>query len=112
VLKAAWLSDPTIFPSLLHLTLIVICGKKCSRLFPNAIPMGRPLQTAPAAPKQTLALDLLPFAQAVQTKPAVLPFPCSDPSDDKFLLCALQGQANALISGDKGVVGLGWEVFV
>jgi uncharacterized protein len=60
----------------------------------------------PTASKQILALDLLPFAQVVQTKATELPFPCSDPTDDKFLHCAVQGQANALISGDKALLAL------
>lgn len=59
-----------------------------------------------AVPKQILALDLLPFGQVVQPKPALLPWPCGDPDDDKFLLCALQGGAEALITGDKALLAL------
>jgi putative PIN family toxin of toxin-antitoxin system len=35
---------------------------------------------------------------------------CADPDDDKFLACALEGQADLLISGDNALLALdGWR---
>ncbi len=53
-----------------------------------------------------LTQDLLPFADVVQGSPLTLDFPCRDPHDDKFLVCALQGQADLLVTGDKDLLQL------
>jgi predicted nucleic acid-binding protein len=35
---------------------------------------------------------------------------CPDPDDDKFLACALAGEAPVVVSGDKGFQGIsGWR---
>ncbi len=35
-----------------------------------------------------------------------LPVPvCTDPDDDKFLACAVSGNANLVVSGDKALIG-------
>jgi putative PIN family toxin of toxin-antitoxin system len=58
-------------------------------------------------------VDLRPFldlmrihAQWLDPAPKELPI-CTDPEDVKFILCALEGKASFIISGDKHLLRLG-----
>jgi putative PIN family toxin of toxin-antitoxin system len=42
----------------------------------------------------------------IVTVPPGEPFVISDPSDDKFIWCALEGRADAIISGDEHLLNL------
>jgi putative PIN family toxin of toxin-antitoxin system len=42
----------------------------------------------------------------IVTVPPGKPFVISDPSDDKFIWCALEGRADAIISGDEHLLNL------
>lgn len=61
---------------------------------------------APGQAERVLTHDVLPFADVVPAAPLELAFPCRDPHDDKFLACALQGQADFLVTGDKDLLQL------
>ena len=50
--------------------------------------------------------DLLPFVEIVNPGRR-LKVVITDPSDDKFLECAVSGKADVLISGDKALLGIG-----
>ena len=51
--------------------------------------------------------DLLPFVEIVNPGRRRLKVVITDPSDDKFLECAVAGKADVLISGDKALLGIG-----
>jgi putative PIN family toxin of toxin-antitoxin system len=52
-------------------------------------------------------LNLL-IAAAVVVDPAPLPAPvCRDAADDKFIACALAGNAGIIVSGDKDLLAVG-----
>ena len=51
--------------------------------------------------------DLLPFVEIVNPGRRRLKVVITDPSDDKFLECAVAGKADVLISGDKALSGIG-----
>lgn len=50
--------------------------------------------------------DLLPFVEIVNPGRR-LKVVITDPSDDKFLECAIAGKADLLISGDKALLAMG-----
>ena len=57
---------------------------------------------------QALLPDYLPYAEAVDTKDdqgVELPV-CRDPDDQKFLVLAELGRADALVTGDKALLDL------
>jgi uncharacterized protein len=49
--------------------------------------------------------EVLPFAEIVQTSGRLRVIK-NDPSDDKFLECAVSGRAKVLLSGDKNILAL------
>lgn len=49
--------------------------------------------------------EILPFITPVSVS-KVLPIIKEDPSDDEFLACALEGKADAIVSGDKHLLSL------
>jgi putative PIN family toxin of toxin-antitoxin system len=51
--------------------------------------------------------DLLPFVEIVNPGRRRLKVVITDPSDDKFLECAVAGKADVLISGDKALLAIG-----
>jgi len=50
--------------------------------------------------------EILPWFEVISVKTGA-PFVPDDPSDDTFLWCALQGKAEAIISGDEHLLSLG-----
>ena len=52
-----------------------------------------------------LSREILPYFEVVAVKPGE-PMVAADPADDKFIWCALQGRAQALVSGDEHLLGL------
>jgi putative PIN family toxin of toxin-antitoxin system len=56
--------------------------------------------------KQLIQEEILPYAEVVKPKRR-LRVVQSDPSDDKFLECAVAGKARVIISGDKDLLSLG-----
>ncbi len=48
---------------------------------------------------------ILPFFEVVEPKESISGI-CNDPDDDKFLVCALSGNAEYIISGDKKLCSL------
>lgn len=48
---------------------------------------------------------LLPFAETVEPD-SIEPVIRADPSDDKFLACATSAKADAIVSGDRHLLGL------
>jgi putative PIN family toxin of toxin-antitoxin system len=63
-------------------------------------------QLSEADIKSLIEEDLLPYVQVVNPKRR-LRVVKRDPSDDKFLECALAGKAEVIISGDKDLLSLG-----
>jgi hypothetical protein len=55
--------------------------------------------------KSIIEQELIPFVEPVKTS-AVFRIIVEDPSDDKFLVLAVDGQADHIISGDKHLLGL------
>jgi putative PIN family toxin of toxin-antitoxin system len=53
-----------------------------------------------------LYFEILPYFDVLSIKQAVSPIITADPSDNKFILCANAGKANALISGDRYLLSL------
>ena len=49
--------------------------------------------------------ELLPWFEVITVKTGA-PFVPHDPSDNKFLWCALEGKADAIISGDEHLLSL------
>jgi putative PIN family toxin of toxin-antitoxin system len=56
--------------------------------------------------KELIQEEILPFAEVVKPKRR-LRVVRRDPSDNKFLECAVAGKANVIISGDKDLLSLG-----
>ena len=56
--------------------------------------------------KELLQEEILPFAEVVKPKRR-LRVVRRDPSDNKFLECAVSGKARVIISGDKDLLSLG-----
>ena len=56
--------------------------------------------------KELIQEEILPFAEVVKPKRR-LRVVRRDPSDDKFLECAVAGKASLIISGDKDLLSLG-----
>lgn len=52
-----------------------------------------------------LTYEVLPFFEDLHVKPGKR-FVTSDPSDDKFIWCAIQGHADAIVSGDEHLLNL------
>ena len=52
-----------------------------------------------------MAQHVLPYCEVVQVD-ADIPW-CRDPSDDKFLNCAIKGQVDAIVASDKDILALG-----
>jgi predicted nucleic acid-binding protein len=49
--------------------------------------------------------EVLPWFEVIKVQPS-RPFVIDDPSDDKFIWCALEGQAEAIISSDQHLLRL------
>lgn len=49
--------------------------------------------------------EILPWFEIVAIRPG-RPIVAGDPSDDKFIWCALEGKAEAIISGDEHLLSL------
>ena len=56
--------------------------------------------------KELIQEEILPFAEVVRPKRR-LRVVRRDPSDNKFLECAVAGKASVIISGDKALLSLG-----
>ena len=56
--------------------------------------------------KELIQEEILPFAEVVKPKRR-LRVVRRDPSDNKFLECAIAGKASVIISGDKDLLSLG-----
>jgi putative PIN family toxin of toxin-antitoxin system len=56
--------------------------------------------------KELIQEEILPFAEVVKPKRR-LRVVRRDPSDNKFLECAVAGKADVIISGDKDLLSLG-----
>jgi putative PIN family toxin of toxin-antitoxin system len=56
--------------------------------------------------KELIQEEILPFAEVVKPKTR-LRVVRRDPSDNKFLECAVAGKASVIISGDKDLLSLG-----
>jgi len=56
--------------------------------------------------KELIQEEILPYAEVVKPKRR-LRVVQRDPSDDKFLECAVAGKARVIISGDKDLLSLG-----
>ena len=56
--------------------------------------------------KELIQEEILPFAEVVKPKRR-LRVVRRDPSDNKFLECAVAGKASVIISGDKDLLSLG-----
>ena len=52
-----------------------------------------------------LTHEILPYFEVVMVKPGKA-FVAADPADDKFIWCALDGRAKAIVSGDGHLLGL------
>ena len=52
-----------------------------------------------------LTNEILPYFEVLTVKPG-RQFVAADPSDDKFIWCALEGQAEVVVSGDKHLLDL------
>jgi len=50
--------------------------------------------------------EVLPWFEIIEVQPGQ-PYVVDDPSDDKFIWCAIQGKAKAIISSDQHLLGLG-----
>jgi predicted nucleic acid-binding protein len=53
-----------------------------------------------------ISQEILRWFEIVQVPPGK-PFVTADPSDDKFIWCALEGRADVIISGDEHLLNLG-----
>ncbi len=62
-------------------------------------------QLAPETIRRLIEYELRPYIELVQVISRVHVI-IADPSDDKFLACALDGHADALVSGDRHLLGL------
>ena len=56
--------------------------------------------------KELIQEEILPYAEVVKPKRR-LRVVQRDPSDDKFIECAVAGKARVIISGDKDLLSLG-----
>jgi putative PIN family toxin of toxin-antitoxin system len=56
--------------------------------------------------KELIQEEILPFAEVIKPKRR-LRVVRRDPSDNKFLECAVAGKASVIISGDKDLLSLG-----
>jgi putative PIN family toxin of toxin-antitoxin system len=52
-----------------------------------------------------LSREVLPWFEIIEVQVGQ-PYVIDDPSDDKFIWCAIQGKAKAIISGDQHLLGL------
>lgn len=52
-----------------------------------------------------LTLEILPWFEVVEVEPGE-PFVKADPFDDRFIWCAVQGEADAIVSGDEHLLKL------
>jgi len=52
-----------------------------------------------------LTLEILPYFEVLTVKPG-RPFVTMDPSDDKFIWCAIEGHAEVIVSGDEHLLNL------
>ena len=59
-----------------------------------------------SSPKEILGEELLPYVEVVKIGRR-LSVVDRDPSDDKFVECAVVGKARVIISGDKDLLSIG-----
>ena len=52
-----------------------------------------------------LAHEILPYFEVLTVTPGK-PFVTMDPSDDKFIWCAIEGRADVIVSGDEHLLNL------
>lgn len=52
-----------------------------------------------------LSHEIMPYFEALTVKPSK-PFVTTDPSDDKFIWCAIEGRAEVIVSGDEHLLNL------
>jgi len=77
------------------------CGKIVGEYLEKLVDLGHPPERA----KEMVAYILGAFHRvALVTKSA--PFPPTDPDDEVFLLCAIDGQAHYLVTDDKHLLAL------
>ncbi len=69
--------------------------------------LGYPKFSLDAAEREELLADFLPWCETVQIPdpPPVVP-ECRDPYDRPFLQLAIEGRADALVTGDKDLLAL------
>lgn len=68
--------------------------------------LARPaIQQLAAVPLDEMASGLMRFSEHVPGKLELVGV-CRDPKDDKFLACALKGQAHYLVTGDRDLLTL------
>ena len=56
--------------------------------------------------KSIIEDEILPFFEVVEVEKNIKGV-CRDPGDDKFISCAVSGEANWIVSGDKDLSDLG-----
>lgn len=52
-----------------------------------------------------LTHEILPYFEVLTVKPGK-PYVATDPSDDKFIWCAIEGHAEVIVSGDEHLLNL------
>jgi predicted nucleic acid-binding protein len=57
-------------------------------------------------PKFLIYNEILPWFQTVEVK-KIEAIVLDDPSDDKFIACAIEGLADAMVSGDRHLLDFG-----
>ena len=62
-------------------------------------------QLAPETIRRLIEHELRPYVELIQVTSRIHVI-TADPSDDKFLACALDGHADAIVSGDRHLLGL------
>ncbi len=84
--------------------IVPLCSKEIVREYLRVLAYPK-FQLSESEIDFLLAHEILPYFEVLTVTPGK-PFVTTDPSDDKFIWCAMVGRADVIVSGDEHLLNL------
>ena len=84
--------------------IVPLCSKEIVREYLRVLAYPK-FQLSESEIDFLLAHEILPYFEVLTVTPGK-PFVTTDPSDDKFIWCAIEGRADVIVSGDEHLLNL------
>ena len=84
--------------------IVPLCSKEIVREYLRVLAYPK-FQLSESEIDFLLAHEILPYFEVLTVTPGK-PFVPMDPSDDKFIWCAIEGRADVIVSGDEHLLNL------